>query len=197
MRIPEIVPLTHDLFSPLLELEEQANNKKEEFQKALDELNKHVSGIELRINQEREAIKSRLSQLDQEEQELHKRIREITKKKLDASLRNTAFGEDGELQTVKTLISEIPQEQEALKELLEEIKVLPEEKERYNELYDIARKKGQETNEAMKQRFPELKKVFTVINDQFQASVWNEGGFSYEKALSSASNKIYELQKGE
>jgi len=197
MRIPEIVPLTHDLFSPLLELEEQANNKKAEFQRAVNKLNKHVLRVETRINQERETIKNRLFELDREEKELQEIIREITKKKLEASLRNTAFDDEGELQTVKARISEIPQEQEALKELLEEIKVSSEERERYNELYDIARGKGQETNEAMKQRFPELKKVFTVINDQFQASVWNEGGFSYEKALSSASNKIYELQKGE
>jgi mRNA-degrading endonuclease HigB of HigAB toxin-antitoxin module len=197
MRIPEIVPLTHDLFSPLLELEEQANNKKAEFQQTVDELNKHVLRVETRINQERETIKNRLSELDREEKKLQERIRVITKKKLDAFLRNTAFDDEGEFKIVKARISEIPQEQEALKELLEEIKALPEEKERFSELYDIARKKGQETNEAMKQRFPELKKVFTVINDQFQASVWNEGGFSYEKALSSANNKIYELQKGE
>lgn len=197
MRIPVTVPLTQELFSPLLELEEQANNKKAEFQQAVDKLNKHVLRVETRINQERESIKNRLAELDREERELQEKLREITKKKLDASLRNTAFDDEGELKTVKERISEIPQEREALKELLAEIKVLPEESEKFNKLYDIARKKGQETNEAMKQRFPELKKVFTVINDQFQASVWNEGGLSYEKALNSASNKIYELQKGE
>lgn len=197
MRIPEIIPLTQELFSPLLDLEEQANNKKAEFQEALNKLNKHVLKIETRINQERETIKNRLAELDREEKELQERLREITKKKLDASLRNTAFDDEGEIKTVKERITEIPQEREALKELLTEIKVLPEENEKFNKLYDIARKKGQEANEATKQRFPELKKVFTVINDQFQASVWNEGGLSYEKALNSASNKIYDLQKGE
>lgn len=152
MRIPEIVPLTHDLFSQLLELEEQANNKKAEFQQAVDELNKHVLRVETRINQERETIKNRLSELDREEKELQERIREITKKKLDASLRNTAFDDEGELQTVKGRMAETPQEREALKELLEEIKVLPEEEKRFSELYDISKKRGQETNEAMKQK---------------------------------------------
>lgn len=197
MRIPEIIPLTQELFSPLLDLEEQANNKKAEFQQAVDKLNNHVLRVETRINQERETIKNRLAELDREEKELQERLREVTKKKLDASLRNTAFDDEGEIKTVKERITEIPQEREALKELLTEIKVLPEENEKFSKLYDIARKKGQEANEAMKQRFPELKKVFTVINDQFQASVWNEGGLSYEKALNSASNKIYDLQKGE
>jgi len=197
MRIPEIVPLTQDLVSPLLELEEQANNKKAEYQQAVDKLNKHVLRVEARINQQRETIKNRLAELDREEKELQERLREVTKKKLDASLRNTAFDDEGEIKIVKERMSEIPQEREALKELLAEIKVLPEENDKFSKLYDIARKKGQETNEAMKQRFPELKKVFTVINDQFQASVWSEGGFAYEKVLSSASYKIYDLQKGE
>lgn len=82
MRIPEIVPLTHDLFSSLVELEAQATNRKEKYQKALTELNEHVSGVEMRINQERMTIKGRLSELDQEEQVLQKKIREVTKKSL-------------------------------------------------------------------------------------------------------------------
>lgn len=197
MRIPEIVPLTQELFSPLLDMEEQAAIKKAEFQEALKELNNHIAGIEKRVSQERTVIHNRLTELDQEEQDLQKKIREVTKKKLDASLHKTAFNEEGELQRDKARLQEVPQERTAFDELLREIKVTPEEKVIFNELYDLARDKGQKANEAMKLRAPELKKVFEVINDQFQASNWTEGGFSYDAALSNANNKIYKLQKGE
>ncbi|KGP76767.1 hypothetical protein JT05_02860 [Desulfosporosinus sp. Tol-M] len=197
MRIPEIVPLTHDLFSSLVELEAQATNRKEKYQKALTELNEHVSGVEMRINQERMTIKGRLSELDQEEQVLQKKIREVTKKKLDASLHNAAFDGEAELQREKARLQEVPQERTAFNELLEDIKVSPEEDTRFNELYNIVREKGQKTNVAMKLRAVELKRVFEVINAQFQSSNWNEGGFSFDAALSSASSRIYKLQKGE
>jgi len=197
MRIPEIVPLTQELFSSLLDLEEQAANKKEEFQEALTMLNNHIAGIEKRISQERAVIHSRLTELDQEERDLQKKISEATKKKLNASLRGAPFDEEEETQQSQARIKEIPQERTAFNELLEEIRVTPEEKAIFNELYDIARDKGQQAKKAIKPRAAELQKVYEVINDQFQASIWNDGGLSFDTVLSNASNKIYKLQKGD
>lgn len=192
---PVITPLTPELFAPLFEHEAQAASLEAEYQTALSALREHVDHMRRRMEEERNAIKARITAIEGEEAEIKAAMQTAAKERARAALRQREHQDGPQLQAAKLRLLEIPAERAALEELITEIGITPEEQTRYERLYQAARNTGEAADQAKSRRDAEIKRLFPIVKDQLEAATWN-GGRLYDKDLSGIETAVYSMREG-
>lgn len=191
---PVITPLTPELFAPLFEHEAQAASLEAEYQTALSALREHVNHMRRRMEEERNAIKAQAAALEGEEAEIKAAMQTAAKERARAALRQLEHQDGPQLQAAKLRLLEIPAERAALEELIAEIDITPEEQARYERLYETARSAGEATDQAKSRRDTEIKRLFPIVKDQFEAATWSASRF-YDKDLSGIETAVYSMRE--